>query len=58
MLKEITKRHKGRSALLVLRPVALGVLRCALEGAPIEQLWQHVNSGFMWDSYEMEGRKL
>ena len=57
-MREIVKRHRGGSALLVLRPVALGLLRCVLDGSPVSGMWSHVDPAFTWDSYEMDGREI
>ena len=57
-IKNILKRHKDDAALLVLRPVAVGLLRCMLTNDPLEQIWNHVDSGFTWGSYEMDSLSL
>ena len=57
-LREIIRRHKSGSALLVLRPVAMGLLRCVLDGVPVAGVWSRVDPHFTWDSYEMDGRKI
>lgn len=53
-LKDILKRAKGRNTLLVLRPVATGLLRCLLTGQGVGGLWQYVDPEFTWESYEMD----
>ena len=53
-VEEIARREKKQTAILVLRPVALGLLRCKLENDPIEMLWQHVAQGFKWGIYNVE----
>ena len=57
-IREIVKRHKGDSSLVVLRPVALGLLRCVLDGTPVSDVWSQVTPGFTWDSYEMDAREI
>ena len=59
-IKGILKRHKdkGDTALLVLRPVAVGLLRCLVNNEPLTQIWKHVDSEFTWGSYEMDSLSL
>ncbi len=58
LMREIVKRHKSGSLLVVLRPVALGLLRCVLDGTPVSGVWSQVTPGFTWDSYEMDAREI
>ena len=58
VLKSILKRHKDDVAVLVLRPVAVGLLRCLLTGDPVEQIWSHVDNEFTWGSYETDSLSL
>ncbi|MCK4601801.1 MAG: histidine phosphatase family protein [Phycisphaerae bacterium] len=51
--QNIIKRHKGGTVLVVLRPVALGVMRCLFENAAVETLWQHVDLAFKWACFEV-----
>lgn len=55
---KIIKRQKEGAALLVLRPVALGLMRCALADEPISKLLQHMDRSFRWASYETNGELL
>jgi len=57
-IKSIFKRHKDYAAVLVLRPVAVGLLRCLLTHDPVEQIWSHVDNEFTWGSYEMDSLSL
>ncbi|MDY6913718.1 MAG: histidine phosphatase family protein [Planctomycetota bacterium] len=57
-LSRIVKRQKEDAALLVLRPVALGLVRCALADEPINNLPQHMDRSFRWASYETDGDLL
>ena len=57
-VQAIVKRHKTRSPLVVLRPVALGLLRCLLEDNPPELIWQQVDPAFVWSSYEMDPKAI
>jgi probable phosphoglycerate mutase len=57
-LRDIVKRHRRQSVLLVLRPVALGVFRCIAEGANVSGLWQRVDPLFTWGRYESNGEEL
>ena len=52
-LKEIVKRQKSRPALLVLGPVAAGLVRCLLQGEKVEALRQQGGQSFAWCSYEV-----
>jgi broad specificity phosphatase PhoE len=57
-LREILKRHRDTAApLLVLRPVAMALLRCAVESHPVEELWEHVAAGGSWNECRTDGRK-
>jgi len=57
-IKSILKRHKDDAALLVLRPVAVGLLQCLVTNDPIEQIWKHVDNEFTWASYETDSLSL
>jgi len=57
-LRGILKRRRNEVALVVLRPVAMGLVRCLLAGRPIDGLWQDVEAKLTWDCYEMEGKTL
>ncbi len=52
-LKGILKRHKDETPLVVLRPVATGLVRCALERKDTETIWQQMEGDLGWCSYEM-----
>ena len=56
--KGIMKRHKSDTPLLVLRPIALGLVRCLFEGHSLETLWAHTDPGLWWCSYEVNERRL
>jgi len=53
-VRGILKRYKNRPPLLVLRPVALGLLRCLLLKERIEALWRYVDAEFTWASFDAE----
>jgi len=57
-LKKILKRQKNGSALLVLRPVALGLVKCLTRNEAVDALWQHVDMSFRWSSFEMDPKSL
>jgi len=57
-IKGILKRHKDDAALLVLRPVAVGLLRCLVNNDPVEEIWKHVDNEFTWASYETDSLSL
>jgi len=52
-LHGILKRHKATSPLLVLRPVAMVLLRSVVEEAAVEGMWRQMDPKFTWTSYEM-----
>ncbi|MCP4379533.1 MAG: histidine phosphatase family protein [bacterium] len=54
VIKGILKRHKDEAVLFVLRPVAVGLLRCMVTSDPVDQIWNHVDAEFTWGSYEMD----
>lgn len=54
VLKSILKRHKDQSVLIVLRPVAMGLLRCVLQGRQADELWNNVEQGGVWRSYQAD----
>ena len=53
-LISVLKRQKDRVPLLVLRPMALGLLRCLLEKKGLEMFWQHAKLESAWCSYEAD----
>jgi len=53
-LRAILKRHRGHSALVVLRPVALALARCILTGQDDSQLWIHHDPRLTWYSFDTE----
>ena len=57
-LKEIAKRHKNGSALLVLRPVLMGLLKCLSRHEAVDGLWRHVDQSLSWDCYELDDKTL
>lgn len=57
-VKKILKRHKKTPALLVLRPILTGLLKCMVEEQGVDVLWQHVDMSFSWGCYEMDDKSL
>ncbi|MFP4105602.1 MAG: histidine phosphatase family protein [Phycisphaerae bacterium] len=57
-LRDVLKKHKKDAAALVLRPVAMGLLRCILKGEPAEALWDQVDPEFTWSSYDTNGQRF
>ena len=53
-VKRIVKRQKDGAVLLVLPPVALGLLRAHLAGDEPGALRQHVDPNFTWASYDTD----
>ena len=58
VLKEIAKRRKNGSVLLVLRPVLMGLLKCLSEEQALDSLWQYVDTSFGWGRYEVDEKSL
>jgi len=54
-LKGIVKGRKGEPVLLVLGPLATGLIRCLLQGEAVNSYWQHVDRSFAWCSYDVTG---
>lgn len=54
----IIKRSKDAPVPLVLRPIVLALLRCALLGHDPADLWKNVDPNFAWCSYEINGDLL
>jgi phosphoserine phosphatase len=50
----ILKRHRGRSVLLVLQPVAAALLKCRLFGLGCSAVWENVDLLSTWTSYETD----
>jgi broad specificity phosphatase PhoE len=57
-LKEVIRREKGHATLLVLRPVAMGLLRCIVQEEDLDALWSYVDPDFTWGAYETDSQLL
>jgi broad specificity phosphatase PhoE len=57
-VKEILKRQKQGSSLVVLRPIMVGLLRCMISGKELDTLWDHVDPTLTWESYNTDGKNL
>ena len=57
-LKDIVRRHKTGTALLVLRPVVLGLLKCLAESDGLDELWRYVDPSFRWGCYDVDDQSL
>jgi len=51
-MNDIAKKEKKQSPILVLRPIALGLLRCRLENASLDDFWTRVSPDFTWICYK------
>jgi len=51
-MRNILKRHRNGGALVVLRPVALGLVKCLLRRDGVESLWDNVNETSSLDVFE------
>lgn len=52
-VRTLVKRHKNRAPLMVLPPVAVGLLLCVLAEADTDTIWRQMDPDFTWSSYEM-----
>lgn len=57
-LRRIVKRHKGGAAVVVCRPVALGVLKCTLTDTPLEELWRNVHAGAACAGFDTDEKRI
>jgi len=59
-VREIVKKSKKKSdaPIIVLRPIALGVLRCRLEKAELDDVWNFVGREFTWKNYDVHEKDL
>jgi broad specificity phosphatase PhoE len=57
-VRDLLKRHRNGNALVVLRPVALGLLRCLAHRETVESLWQNVPGGLTWEPFEPDSDAL
>ena len=57
-MREIVKRHKNGTALLVVRPIMRGLLRCLLEHVDLEDFLPCADAAVSWDMYEIDSKAL
>ncbi|MCE5325519.1 MAG: histidine phosphatase family protein [Planctomycetaceae bacterium] len=57
-MKALVRKHKDESLLVVLRPMALALVRCLLDGLTLDTVRSKVLEEFTWASYEMDSREL
>jgi broad specificity phosphatase PhoE len=53
-VKEVLKRHRNGGALVVLRPVALGLIKCLIRRDGVGSLRQNVHEACCWDVLEAD----
>lgn len=53
-IETICRHYKDQVLLLVLRPVALALTCCMLDGERIDKIWEHTNGDFTFTMYDME----
>lgn len=58
LVASIAKKPKNAPAALVLRPIAVALLRCLFGGAALEGLWQYVDPTFTWAAFEVAEDQL
>jgi broad specificity phosphatase PhoE len=51
---KILKRHRDQNVLLVLRPMAAGLLKCRLGGQGPSDVWESVNWSGTWAGYDLD----
>ncbi len=51
-------RRRHLPAVVVLKPIALTLVRCHLEHWSLESFWNLVEPGFTWRHYVVEGQQL
>ncbi|MFW6065431.1 MAG: histidine phosphatase family protein [Planctomycetota bacterium] len=56
--KRIIKRHKGAAAVVVCRPVALAILKCALSNVSLDTLWQQLGEDAGCVSFDTDEKSL
>ena len=57
-VRKIAKRHKDKSLLLVLKPIAAALLKCWATGQDLSTIWQHVQWPAAWTLYNVDGNSL
>lgn len=57
-VNEILKRQKVQAPLLVLRPVALHLVRSLLESKPPEETWNQMDPAFKWGGYDVNAKSI
>jgi broad specificity phosphatase PhoE len=57
-LHDIMKRERKDTPVLVLRPVVLGLLRCMMESADTQAIWQKIDGDFCWTHYDIDPTEL
>ncbi len=58
VLKQILKKHKSGAVLFVMRPVVLSLMQCLMTKSDVGSIWDNLNEGFTWGSYEMDAQSL
>jgi broad specificity phosphatase PhoE len=57
-IKTIVKKERKQTPVLVLRPIALGLLRCLLEKSDVETIWEKTNGDRPVSQYEVNPEEL
>ncbi len=52
-LSTIMKRSRRLPSVVVLRPIALGLIRCHLTETPLTDLWDLVDRDFRWQGFDV-----
>ncbi len=59
-VESIVKKHKNDVPVLVMRPLVLGLLRCRMCDAPLDDIWDYVHDEPVWSrvSIAFEGKRM
>jgi broad specificity phosphatase PhoE len=53
-LATIVRQAKKQEPVVVLRPVAMGLLRCRLDQVALDRIWDGMKEGCQWVRYEID----
>ena len=53
-VRKIARKHKGRSVVLVLKPIPAALLNCRLTGQNLSTIWQQVDWPAAWTAYDID----
>jgi phosphoserine phosphatase len=53
-VKQLLRREKNETIVLILRPTVLGLLRCKLDGEELHELWSRIPEPGQWVRYRQD----